>query len=59
MVAGNGLGAELVSGCIVLSALSQDLHGFFVCVFTIADFIILGSIGLAQDGTQVGFRDIC
>ena len=59
MVAGNGLGAELVSGCVVLSTLSQGLHGCFVCVFTIADFIILGSIGLAQDGTQVGFRDIC
>ena len=59
MVAGNGLGAELVSGCGLLSALSQDLLGCFVCVFTIDDFIILGSIGLAYDSTQVGFRDIC
>ena len=59
MVAGNILGTELVSGCGVLSALSQDLHGCFVWVFNMADFIILRSIGLAQDSTQVGFRDIC
>ena len=59
MVAGNGLGAELVSGCGVLSALSQDLHGCFVWVFTMAAFIILGSMGIGQDGTQLGFRDIC
>ena len=55
----NGLGTELVSGCGVLSALSQDLHGCFVCVFTMADFIILGSMGFGRDGKQLGFRDIC
>ena len=59
MVAGNGLGVELVSGCGVLSALSQDLHGCFVWVFTMADFIILGSMFIGRDGKQLGFRDIC
>ena len=59
MVAGNALGTELVSGCGLLSALSQDLHGCFVWVFTMADFIILGSMFIGQDGTQLGFRDIC
>ena len=59
MVAGNGFGAELVSGCGLLSNLSKDLHGCFVWVFAMTDFIILGSIGIGQDGTQVGFRDIC
>ena len=59
MVAGNGLGAELVSGCGLLCALSQDLHGCFVLVFTMADFIILGSMGIGRDGTQLGFRDSC
>ena len=60
MVAGNILGAaELVSGCGLLSALSQDLRGCFVWVFAMAVFIILGSMGLARDGTQVGFQNIC
>ena len=59
MVAGNGLGAELFSGCGVLSALSQDLHGCFVCVFTMPDIVILGSMGIGRDFTQQGFRDIC
>ena len=58
MVAGNGLGTELVSGCGVLSALSQDLHGCFVWVFNMPDFIILGSMGIGRDLTQVGFQDI-
>ena len=53
MVAGNGLGAELVSGCGLLSALSQDLHVCFVWVFTMADFIILGSMGIGRDLTQM------
>ena len=59
MVAGNGLGAELVCGCGLLSNLSQDLHGCFVWVFNMPDFIILGSMDIGQDGTQLGFRDIC
>ena len=59
MVAGNGLGAELVSGCGLLSNLSQDLHGCFVWVFTMDDFIILGSMGIGRDGTVLCFRDIC
>ena len=59
MVAGNGLGAELVSGCGVLSALSHYPHGCFVRVFTMADIIILGSMGIGRVGTQLSFRDIC
>ena len=59
MVAGNGLGAELVSGCGLLSNLSKDLHGCFVWVFAMADFIILGSMGILRDGTQLSFWDIC
>ena len=59
MVAGNGLGTELVSGYGLRSALSQDLHGCFVWVFTMADFIILDTMGIGRDGTQLGFRDIC
>ena len=59
MVAGNGWGTELVSGCGVLSALIQDLQGGFLWVFTMADFIILSSMGIGRDLTQLGFRDIC
>ena len=59
MVAGNDLGAELVSGSGLLSALSQDVHGCFVWVFNMPDFIILGSMGIGRDGTQLGFRDSC
>ena len=59
MVAENGFSAEVVYGCGLLSALSQDLRGCFVCVFTMADFIILGSMGIGRDGKQLGFRDIC
>ena len=59
MVAGNGLGAELVCGCGLLSALSQDLRGCFVWVFNMPDFIILGSICFGQDGTQLRFQEFC
>ena len=59
MIAGNGLGAELISGCGLLCALSQALHGCFVWVFNMPDFILLGSMGIGRDGTQLGFRDSC
>ena len=59
MGAGNGLGAELVSGCGLLSALSQDLHGCFMWVFNMDDFIILDSMGIGRDLSQLCFRDIC
>ena len=55
MGAGNGLGAELVSGCGLLSALSQDLHGCFVWVFNMPDFILLGSMDIGQEVTKQGF----
>ena len=57
MVVGNGLGDEFVSGCGLLRALRQDLCGCFVWVFNMPDFIILGSMGIGRDGTQLGFRD--
>ena len=59
MVAGNGVGTEHVSGCGLVSALSQDLHGCYVWVFNMLDFILLGSMGIGRDGTQLGFRDSC
>ena len=41
MVAENGLGAELVSGCGVVSAWTEDLHAYFVWVLNMLDCIIL------------------
>ena len=55
MVAENGLGAELVSGCGVVSALTEDLHPCFVWVLNILDCIILGSIDIGQEVTKQGF----
>ena len=48
MVAENGLGAELVSGCGVVSAWSEDLHPCFVWVLNMLDCIILGSMDIGQ-----------
>ena len=48
MGAGNGSGAELVSGCGLLSALSQDLHGCFVWVFNMPDCFILAQWALDE-----------
>ena len=59
MVAENGLGAELVSGWGVVSAWTEDLHPCFVWVLNMPDFIILGSMGIGGDGTQLGFQDSC
>ena len=55
MVAENGLGAELVSGCGVASAWTEDLHACFVWVLNIRDCIILGSVDIGQEVTQQGF----
>ena len=46
MVAENGLGAELLSGCGVVSAWNEDLHACFVWMLNMLDFIILGSMDI-------------
>ena len=55
MVAANGLGAELVSGCGVASAWTEDLHPCFVWVLKMLDFIILGSMDIGQKVTKQVF----
>ena len=55
MVAENGLGAELVSGCGVVRAWTEDLHPCFVWVLNMLDCIILGSMDFGQDVTKQGF----
>ena len=49
MVAENGLGVELVSGCGVVSAWTEDLHRCFVWVLNMLDSIILGSMDNGQE----------
>ena len=55
MIAEIGLGAELVSGCGVVSAWTEDLHPCFVWVLNVLDCIILGSMDIAQVVTKQGF----
>ena len=55
MVTENVLGAELVSGCEVVSAWTEDLHPCFVCVLNMLDCIILGSMDIGQEVTKEGF----
>ena len=55
MVAENGLGAELVSGCGVASTCTEDLHACFVWVHNMLDYIILGSMDIGQEVTKQGF----
>ena len=55
MVAENGLGAELVSGCGVVSAWTEDLHPCFVWLLNMLDSIILGSMDIGQEVTKQGF----
>ena len=55
MVAENGLGAELVSGCGVVSAWTEDLHPCFVWLLNMFVCIILGSMGIGQKVTKQGF----
>ena len=52
MVAENGLGAELVSGCGVVSAWTEDLNACFVWVLNMLDCIILGSMDIGQEGDE-------
>ena len=49
MVAENGLDAELVSGCGVVSAWTEDLHPCFVWMLNMLDCIILGSMDIGQE----------
>ena len=55
MVAENGLGAELVSQCGVVSAWTEDLHPCFVWMLNMLDCIILGSMDIGQEVTKQGF----
>ena len=55
MVAENGLGAELVSGCGVVSAWTEDLHPCFVWVHNMLDCIIPGFMDIGQEVTKQGF----
>ena len=55
MVAENGLGAEVVSGCGVVSAWIEDLYPCFVWVLNMLDCIILGSMDIGQKVTKQGF----
>ena len=48
MVAENGLGAELLSQCGVVSAWPEDLHPCFVWVLNMHDCIILGPMDIGQ-----------
>lgn len=58
VVAENGLGAKLLSGCAVLSALRIDI--LVLCaVINMLDFIVLGSMGIGREGTQQGFWESC
>ena len=52
MVAENGLDAELVSGCGVVSAWTEDLHPCFVWVLKMLVCIILGSMDIGQKVTN-------
>ena len=55
MVAENGLGDELVSGCGVVSAWTEELHACFVWVLNMLDCIILGSMDIGQEMNKEGF----
>ena len=55
MVAENVLGAELVCGCGVASAWTEDLHPCFVWVLNMFDCIILGSMDIGQEVTKQSF----
>ena len=55
MVAENGLGAELVSRCGVVSAWTEDLHPCFVWVLNVSDCFILSSMDIGQEVTKQGF----
>ena len=48
MVAENGLGAELLSGCGAVSTGKEDWLPYYVCVLNMLDFIILGSMDIGD-----------
>ena len=55
MIAENGLGAERVSGCGVVSAWTEDLHPCFMSVLNMLDCIILGSKVVGEEVSKHGF----
>ena len=55
MVAENGLGAELVPGCGIVSAWTEDLPPCFVWVLNMLDCIILGSMDIGKEVKKQGF----
>ena len=59
MVTDNGLGGDLVSGCEIVSAWTEDLHRWFVWVLNMLDFIILGSMDIGPQVTKQGYPGIC
>ena len=55
MVAENDGGDELVSGCGVVSAWTENLHSCFVWLLNVLDYIILGYMNIGQEVTKYGF----
>ena len=55
MVAENGLGAELVSECVVFSTWTEDLPHSYVWVLNMLDCIIMGSMDIGQEVTKQAF----
>ena len=55
MVAENGLGAELLSQCGIVSAWTEDLHPCFVWVRNMLDCTIIGSLDIGQEVTKQVF----
>ena len=52
MVAENGLGAELLSGCGVVSAWNENRHPCFVWVLNMLEFIIVDSMDFGREVTK-------
>ena len=55
MVAENGLGPELLSGCGAVSTGKEDWLPYYVWVFNMLDFIIMVSMDIGQQVTPPGF----
>ena len=55
MVAENGLGAELLSGCGVVSAWNENQNPCFVWMLNMLDFIILDSMDIGREVPALGF----
>ena len=56
MEAENGLGAEILSRCGVVSAWNEDRHPCFVWVLNMLDFIILGFMDISMLGDPLAFQ---